>query len=384
MIKLQDYIYQLEHSDLEYDDNGSYILIEDYLNISLLINNIPGTTNLINFHGFNNNKNIIIDYLNIQGLNDDIIFNEELNLPSSSSSSDLETYHINNNINPNAYKIYQILYDSNSYFINPESNQNYGYKKIYIPLLPPDININDYKLVVNNLNNKINVDLYKNLSELFNQNINLYTSKIESKEQNLQQNVDILNEQEQNIEEIRIANYEVYIKNKDVPPPPIIYLPFSNIKQQNILVQYNNIKFQTHPPLAFHLQILNEDNKIIFQLKKSLETLQDYEYGMYGYKYGVLKDSNDINNQQILATIYGNELTSSNIYTIVWQLDQNQINTIKTNNNRNNSNVKFRIRYSNNKDNNDNFIWKGWSQEIENIIINTIPEKPSQIKMNTK
>jgi hypothetical protein len=158
MIKLQDYIYQLEDSDLLSDNNGSYILIEDYLNVSLLLNNIPGTTEPINFYGLNNNKNIIIDYLNIQGLNDDIQIDNISDLPEYNPVN-LKTYPINTNSNPSTR--HQIFYDFDSYFIQPESNQNYGYKKIYIPLLPPDININNYKLIVNNLNHKINnVDFY--------------------------------------------------------------------------------------------------------------------------------------------------------------------------------------------------------------------------------
>lgn len=383
MIKLQDYIYQLEDSDLLSDNNGSYILIEDYLNISILLNNIPGTTDSINFYGLNNNENIIIDYLNIQGLNDNIQINNDSNQSLQSNSNNLQTYPINTNTNLSTK--YQIFYNLNSYFIQHQSNQNYGYKKIYIPLLPPDININNYKLIVNNLNHKINnVNFYQKLYELFNQNINLYTSQIENKEQNFQQNMDVLNPQEINIEEIKIAKHVIYNKNDNVSTPPIVYLPISNIQQQNILVQYNDAKLQSSPPLAFHLQILNENNQIIFQLKKELTILYDYEYGMYGYKYGVIiKENDDITKQEILATIYSNEQIYSNIYIIVWQLNQKQIDTIKLNNNRNNSNVKFRIRYSNSKDDNNNFIWKGWSQEIQNIIINTIPQKPSQIKMNT-
>jgi hypothetical protein len=40
----------------------------------------------------------------------------------------------------------------------------------------------------------------------------------------------------------------------------------------------------------------------------------------------------------------------------------------------------FKCRYAV-EEINDNFIWKGWSPNINNIKINTPPSPPSQIKM---
>jgi len=124
MKKLQANIYRIDYTDVLNDNNGKYIIIEDYLDISITIKNKLIQIPLIEF------------------------------IQNTNNVSNLE----------------------------PSIPLGYEYKKIYLTTNPEEtINLDNYKLIIND---KRNININKNISDypsllslynLFYQNINLYT-----------------------------------------------------------------------------------------------------------------------------------------------------------------------------------------------------------------
>jgi len=143
MKKIQNNIYQIENTDVLMDNIGRYIVIEDYLDISI------------------SNKNKLINIPLIVFISEPENDKEEPSIPPA-----------------------------------------YGFKKIYLTTNLNELFILDHKLIVNyknHLTNEVNINdhksfnLFTHLYAFFYQNINLYTQKVNYRIQNINQNYIVKN-----------------------------------------------------------------------------------------------------------------------------------------------------------------------------------------------
>lgn len=348
MRKIQTNIYRLEYSDIITDDMGKYILIEDYLNVSITHNN------LLLFNPFT----VLIEAKDVVSVNE-----------------------------PPAYP--------------------YGYKKIYLTTnVNENVIIENYKLIINTektINNNLNInDISIPLYALFYQNIELYTQEVNYRSQNINQNIIVKNTDDTTIKEIKIANHTVFEIDMPAEDENIkIYLPKNNQVLQKIFVKIEGDKLKNHPPRAIHMKLINNKNQMLFQIKDRIRSIDysglteqnsssssSYDYSNknyynneYGHKYGVIIDEND--KSIIVANIWSNEFEyNSNIYIVEWYLTKEQMqNIIYYIENKLMSSISFQFRYAADKDKNDNYIWRGWSKQINNIVINNPPSSPTELQM---
>ena len=289
MKKLQANIYRIDYTDVLNDNNGKYIIIEDYLDISITIKNKLIQIPLIEF------------------------------IQNTNNVSNLE----------------------------PSIPLGYEYKKIYLTTNPEEtINLDNYKLIIND---KRNININKNISDypsllslynLFYQNINLYTQTVNYREQNEKQNDKISQIQDNSINQIKIANNIAYDNDNPLDDNIYFYLPKQNNFLQKFFIKLQSNKLKNRPPKALQLQLLDDKNNILLQLKNNIRSFnfdniynssssnnEIYYDEEYGHKYGVLYNEN--NNQTIAASVWSNEFEyNSDTYVIEWYLTVEQINTI--------------------------------------------------------
>jgi len=162
----------------------------------------------------------------------------------------------------------------------------------------------------------------------------------------------------------------------------INYLPQKNKSLQKIFIKIKSDELKTKPPVAAHFQFYIKNSKTpIFQIKSKIYPgdIENYKYFEgYGFHYGVIYDDES----NIVVKSWSNQFGNfSDEYVFEWTFTQRQFETI-INYYKNDNNIifMFKCRYAV-EEINDNFIWKGWSPNINNIKINTPPSPPSQIKM---
>lgn len=343
MKKLQTNIYRIDYTDVLSDNNGKYIIIEDYLDISITIKNKLTQIPLIEF------------------------------IQNTNNVSNLE----------------------------PSIPLGYEYKKIYLTTNPEEtINLDNYKLIIND---KRNININKNISDypsllslynLFYQNINLYTQTVNYREQNEKQNDKISQIQDNSINQIKIANNIAYDNDNPLDQNIYFYLPKQNNFLQKFFIKLQSNKLKNRPPRALQLQLLDDKNNILLQLKNNIRSFnfdniynssssnnEIYYDEEYGHKYGVLYNEN--NNQTIAASVWSNEFEyNSDAYVIEWYLTVEQVNTIfEYMKNKSTAYFSFKMRYASEKDDNNNYIWRGWSKIIKPIYINNPPPPPTELQM---
>lgn len=334
MNRIQNNIFQLDRTDIQYDNMGTYIIIEDYIDCSITQNN-QIINPVILYHNENNQVEEGFKHIYLQ-------YNEDTT--SSNSSFNYSQYKIIINC---------IASRKNKNFIIKKNNQD--------EIESPPV-------------------IIKFFNELFNNNINLMTNNIIYRENDLYQNVDMPNEDDKTYTLIKIANVIVYNKEAGYFSDSC-YIPLKNNKLQKIFVKIASDDLIANPPVAVQMQIYTPSSSYpLFQIKSKINAaVENYKYTEgYGFQYGSLLDQN-INNT---AKIYSNQFGYySDEYVFEWTFNEEQALTIM---NLYQSNPKmqliFRCRYAV-KSINEKYIWNGWSPEIKNIIINTPPLAPTEIKL---
>ena len=209
----------------------------------------------------------------------------------------------------------------------------------------------------------------------------LSTTNINIRKQEATQDTVVTLPQDQTYNLIKIANFEIYDKESNSLKKA--FVPYYNQDLQKIYISLFSNELIKNPPIAFHLQMLNYNDEILFQLKTNVNdnTAENYKYLInYGYQYGVLEEV--INNKKVISgRVWSNAFHyNSNQYIVEWYLSEQQMNILRNEFNYNQKPFKFRCCYSSTK-NNKKFVWNGWSILIDDIYLNNPPSTPSELKI---
>lgn len=329
MYRINPNIFQIENSDIQTNQFGSYIEIEDYIDCTITYQS----------------KSI-----------DAIIY-----------------YHNENNNIPAGYK---------RIFIDIE-NININELRIIINTIKSDAMNHNFKINKNNQDIEYSITPVKFFHELTKQNINLSINQITYREEDLYQNIDIDTPADDSYEIIKISNIIVFNKEEDYTSE-INYLPQKNQSLQKIYIKIKSDDLIRNTPQGVQFQLYIKDEKApLFQIKNAIATasVENYKYiEGYGFQYGIVYDKTNIAIKAFCNQFgYG-----SDTYVFEWAFTEEQSKTIMNYYN-NNKDIQFifKCRYASEEINN-HFIWRGWSPEIKNIKINTPPSPPSEIRMEER
>lgn len=336
MIKEKNDLYMIFYEDLQIDDMGIYLQIQDFINCSLLF-----------------------DYEIQYPV---IIYNQE----TSSKKIYLVEKDWEEEIDYNDYNTV------NQFKINKINN------------------LNNYKLRINPLktNTKtFNHNIEKNLNILngfMKQNINLYTNNLQIRKQDFLQKTDIQIQSDDKYSLFEIANHIAY-KKEDSSSSQFEaqnnYLPKYNNELQKIIIKLEDETLRLKPPKYLQIQVFiisNRNQVQIYRIKNKISAPSTYKYdSKYGYKYGVIYDNE--NNENVI--VWSNKFQyDSNTFYIEWKLNNTQMELFKQNYNPERP-FNLKLKYAAKTNQNNIPIWEGWSKEIYNIKINTPPESPENLRL---